>query len=328
MAKLSLVITHHNEPIELGKNLFHSINTQMGIDWDNVDIIVCDNTGLHFSYSDILDDCLNIKNKITFLNNPLCEGPGLNKQQGIDYCKTEWLTFLEFDDMLYSVTALYNIFNYIEFYSDYDVLQFQHIRSTDIKYDEFVARNGYGGAWGTVQKKSFFVDNNIRNLNLKMDNDIYINKLGRCVKNKKVEFIEVPIYVWCIRENSTSTIKLSEDSDFEQNYKDKIESSLLIIQLVHNYCSQYPDSTEFDYETELWIELPYLYWKTQMYKETAQNNINKQLIEEKNQQIASLYLSIIDKQWILEHLFRSDEYMTIYDKTFKEWLIDIFNLKD
>ena len=326
MAILSLIITHHDEPMELGRNLFDSIEIQQGINWNDIEIIVCDNTGKNFDYNLLLQNCPYIKDKIIYLNNPFCEGPGLNKQQGIDYCQTEWLTFLEFDDMLYSSVTLYDILSCINNHSDFDVLQFEHIRSTDLKYDAFVVQNSYGGAWGTVQKKSFFVNNNIRNKNLKMDNDIYINKLGRCVKNKKVEFIHIPIYVWCIRENSTSTIKLSKDSNFEENYKNQMEAAINVLSLVYNYCLQNPEIAEFNYDLELWEELPYFYWKTQMYRESFPNTYNKILLEEKTKKIISLYLSIIDKQWLKNHLNRTNEFSSLYDETFEEWLIRVFNL--
>ena len=69
MAILSLIITHHNEPMELGRNLFNSIEMQQGINWDDIEIIVCDNTGKYFDYNLLLQNCPHIKDKIIYLNN-------------------------------------------------------------------------------------------------------------------------------------------------------------------------------------------------------------------------------------------------------------------
>ena len=177
----------------------------------------------------IVDDCsteditpiIQEKQKnleIAYIRKETNEGPGLARQTGIDNASSNYVAFLDADDVLmpytvetwyYMVSANSNIdvfhsYFYEQSYSDGTPVLLLHQR-------------GFTWMHGKLYKLSFLKNNNIRfHKDLRYMEDSYFNSI--CTELGLSAIISIPMYIWI---NNQTSITRIDNGDF---HKDKLSN--------------------------------------------------------------------------------------------------------
>ena len=113
--KLSIIIPYHNEPEQTIYPLFNSIDQQQEIDFETIEIILCNNCENPIKPKFIQQRIFkNISNNIKYIKSARKNWSGLSRQYAIDNSLGEYLIICDDDDCLYSPTTIQKIYSDIE----------------------------------------------------------------------------------------------------------------------------------------------------------------------------------------------------------------------
>lgn len=113
---LDLVITHYDEPWEIGKRLFDTIASQIGIDFEDIHVVLVHDGSERFP-------CENFSG-YPFPVQQVCiphGGVSAARNAGMTFCERKWVQFVDFDDCFSNVFALKNVLDVIDT-NDFDLL--------------------------------------------------------------------------------------------------------------------------------------------------------------------------------------------------------------
>ena len=104
---LSVVIPQYKEDDYAVKRLLYSIDYQLNVNWDEVEIIIVNDHSNTLLSDEMLNSFDHIKPKYIKLEKNV--GPGLARQAGLDAAQGEYVTFCDADDMYqnFGVFSLY-----------------------------------------------------------------------------------------------------------------------------------------------------------------------------------------------------------------------------
>ena len=139
---------------------------------------------------------------IRIINNDENRGPGLARQSILDTTESDYIMFLDSDDMLMprAVSILYKQAKQDE----YDMVRSSFIREEKDKQDILLPQNINTITWfhGKIYRTAYLKDNNIRfHPNLRADEDAFFNLIAWNSAKKRGETSEVT-YIWRFNENS------------------------------------------------------------------------------------------------------------------------------
>ena len=113
--KLSIIIPYHNEPEQTIYPLFNSIDQQQEIDFETIEIILCNNCENPVKPRFIQRGTFkNISNNIKYIKSARKNWSGLSRQYAIDNSLGEYLIICDDDDCFYSPTTIQKIYSDIE----------------------------------------------------------------------------------------------------------------------------------------------------------------------------------------------------------------------
>lgn len=192
---LSIIIPHHTEPIEKVEGLFGSIETQLNINYDDLEVIVINDNKDHILN---FDKYPKISKNLKQLFNKQMGYPGISRQIGIDNSQGEYIMFCDADDQLFSSLALYEVFYSIK--SGLDLYNYKFMHEILVKdTGNFVYNVGEGATtwlFAKAIRKQFLTEHDIRFSNVcKWHEDTYFNEiLNLC--QPKTQNIESVLYIW------------------------------------------------------------------------------------------------------------------------------------
>jgi len=100
---ISIVIPYYQETEEKVFPLLSSINNQVGIDFEKIEVILANDAGEMKVSNSFLDLFSNFKTIVVHcVENG---GPGLARQKGLDHATGEYVIFCDADDVLQNVAA-------------------------------------------------------------------------------------------------------------------------------------------------------------------------------------------------------------------------------
>ena len=207
---LSVVIPQYKEDDHAVRRLLNSIDYQLNVDWNEVEVIVVNDHSDTLLSDKMLNSFENIKPKYLKLEKNV--GPGLARQAGLDAAQGEYVTFCDADDM-YQNFGVFSL--YIEEIKNKqpDIIQTQwieEIRANVQDKDGSTASklvyitHDFESTWmhGKVFKKQFLTDNNIRfSEKLLYHEDSYFLSNAFEMTTKVVKD-PVVTYVWTFDESS------------------------------------------------------------------------------------------------------------------------------
>ena len=235
MARLSIIIPRHTETEEFMYPLFSSLDNQIGIDWNDVEILLV-NDALDNVITDF-SRYLHIKPRNLF-NKTWPGYPGMSRQIGIDQATGDFIMFCDADDMLHSNVVLLEYFakmNNTDPNQQFDIMITNFVeeaRTADTK-QIFYSLHTQDFTWmfGKLYRREYIVKNSIRSHpELRIHEDSYFNCLFRAY-GCRVLFQDWPSYIWRYNEGS---ITRQDDADYSFNslcvFIDAIKKAILEIQ--------------------------------------------------------------------------------------------------
>ena len=160
---------------------------------------------------------------ITILKCEKNTGPGLARQRCLDACKTDWITFIDADDVFYTPFALEQLSrgitqNVIEVQGTF----FQEVDKNNPQGIRAVPQENPGHPWvfGRLYNVQFLKQNEIKFTELRAMEDGELNwKIRMTIEGTplKINIIKDPVYLWRIgSEHSITRFKASKDDDIPQ----------------------------------------------------------------------------------------------------------------
>lgn len=239
MIELSIIIPYHNEDIELLKPLFSSINYQLHIDFNQIEIIVSNNCEQPKDLSQFFVSYNNIKNRIKYLECPNKGSMGPNRQFGLEQTTGKYVMFCDCDDVLYSAISLYQVFSHLSNEIDmYDFIAIKELDPREAKSNDPIFEiNGPNPVLlhGKVYNRQYLIDHNIRfTEKLFAWEDMYFNQLIEQNQPRR-EFFQIPIYIWKFRASSVSKEAGPEIIYQMKHWKDGILKNFYILDYLNRY---------------------------------------------------------------------------------------------
>lgn len=198
--KLTICITHYQEPFEVVRPMLESLRIQRGIDWRDVEILIAQD-----GKEGILDPSLYAPYNLPIraLNLAKC-GISAARNRGMYEAKGEYIMWCDCDDMFQSVFGLHLILDKIS------------AKCPDIISSKFVEENKYIKPYCLVphENDTTFVHGKVfrvlwlRKQGLKFHEDLTKHEDGVFVSmaltlSKNTEYIQTPFYLWCWNDQST-----------------------------------------------------------------------------------------------------------------------------
>lgn len=214
---LDIIITHYNEPFEIGEKLFQMINLQRCIDFDAIRVIV-----VHDGSESFPDEYFS---KYKYKVDQICiphGGVSAARNAGIENATGQWLMFCDFDDTFVNIYALRDYFNVLPT-DDFDMIWSKTLHEDYINGHEVLAfmleGQNYLFTHGKAYRRQFLIDKNIRfDTELTFNEDGHFNaiiiartpyqRIGE-LKTRNVT------YGWMRRTGSVTT---NHDREDEANY--------------------------------------------------------------------------------------------------------------
>lgn len=129
-------------------------------------------------------------------------GPGLARQRCLDECKTDWITFMDADDVLMHPISLEKLIaaatpDCVEVQGPF----YQEVREPNPQGIRMMPRNDFGHPWvfGRAYRTKFLKDSDIKFSSLRAMEDGEFNwRIRMTIENTplKINVIEDPIYFW------------------------------------------------------------------------------------------------------------------------------------
>lgn len=203
---LDIIITHYNEPTEIGMPLLEMIGLQRGIKKTDFTVTIVNDGG-----SRLDDGCLSsLPYDIRQIDIPH-GGISAARNAGIDNTKADWIMFCDFDDTFANVYALR------------DVITILPADGYDMLWSRLLIEDFYGGKnaiyqspetqrfvfiHGKVYRTAFLRESGIRfdeSLNFQEDSLFNATIVAKTPHTRIGEIrTSSPLYIWVRRENSVT----------------------------------------------------------------------------------------------------------------------------
>ena len=193
---ISVVIPHHKEPLSLMTPLLSSLDTQIGIDYNEVEFLIVND-----DKECIIGDFSKFENiapRIRNLFNEKTGYMGVSRQIGVDNAKGDYILFFDADDLCYSCTILFDLMSRC-CHKDADIYGYKFIEETkDGKGNSFFIPHDFGWIWtfAKLYSREFLQKHNIRFSNtLLWHEDTFFNQTI-VAYNPRVQVLDYVGYVW------------------------------------------------------------------------------------------------------------------------------------
>lgn len=203
---LSIIIPRYKETEQSMMTLLSSINNQIKIDMDDIEVIIV-NDGTDYLNEEF---CNLFQYKISQMLLSTNSGPGVARQAGIDISAGEFIMFCDADDILYSNDILTIFFNKIDRCNDYpDMVISSWLEETE--RDLLIHENENTWLFGKLFRKKFLEKNNIKfHPDLRVHEDSYFLALCRAL-TKNIIVVKNFSYIW---KYTKSSITRANDKEY------------------------------------------------------------------------------------------------------------------
>lgn len=199
--KLQILIPQYKETDEIVKPLLDSIAIQQNVDFDEIEVIICnDGTDVHLS-----EELLNgYPFEIQYHKEPH-RGVSGTRNACLDYATADYVMFCDTDDMFFNACGLYIVFREID-NGGFDSLVSAFVEESRHPVDKspLYVNHDMDSTFvhGKFHRRKYLLDNNIRwNDDLTIHEDSYFNCL--CQKlSQNVKYCPTAFYLWKWRDES------------------------------------------------------------------------------------------------------------------------------
>lgn len=206
MKYLSIIVPHYKETERELFPLLSSVQTQVGIDFNDIEVIIAtDGGGVSLDKEFLSIFSFDIR-EIRLEKN---EGPGVARQAGLENSKAQYVTFIDADDSLHNVGVLESMIQETEA-SAPDILYshwIEQIRDDNTGvYTYLTHENENTWMFGKLIRRMFLVSNNISfHKDLRVHEDSYILAIAAALTDRK-RVLPITSYIWKYQPNSITRI--------------------------------------------------------------------------------------------------------------------------
>ena len=171
---LSIIIPRYKETEQDIFPLLSSINNQVGIDFDDIEVIIANDGGGLGELDQTFLGMFNMDS--TQINLEKNCGPGVARQVGLDIAKGEYVMFCDADDIIHNVGVIGAFIHECEVQSP-DILSSSWLEEMIMEDGKYTYINhNIENTWmhGKVLRRQFLIQNNIRfHDDLRVNEDSY-----------------------------------------------------------------------------------------------------------------------------------------------------------
>ena len=156
---------------------------------------------------------------ITILKCDKNTGPGLARQRCLDACKTDWITFIDADDVFYSPFSLEQLYHGIQQNTiEVQGVFFREINEPNPQGIRAVPQENPGHPWvfGRLYNTKFLKQNEIKFTELRAMEDGEFNwKIRMSIEGTpwQITMIQIPVYLWRTGSEHSITRYMTDDDD-------------------------------------------------------------------------------------------------------------------
>lgn len=205
MKLVSIIIPFYHETVDQLRTVLGSINNQVGIEMDQVEVILVSDGGPTVA---IEQEFPHIRYTLRLIHHDENRGAGVARQAGMDVAQGQYYMFVDADDQLQNVNALETFFRTVRLQGDRDVFI--------SKYLEQMVDEDHGGYRYSVHRNDnwtapvakWFNRDYINEIGLRWRDDLRVFEdtyfVGlACELATQIYHIEEVTYVWLFNEHST-----------------------------------------------------------------------------------------------------------------------------
>ena len=207
MRLLDIVVTHYNEPWEIGKPFFRMLDMQRNVDFRQIRVILVHDGTEAFPEEYFRESPYEVV-QVCIPHG----GVSAARNAGIREADAEWISFSDFDDHYFSTLSLQMILSSLAKGKDYDMLGAEFIeedrlRESGLEYhpvgkDDMIFIHAKYYRLDVLRQHGVWFDES-----MDYNEDGYFNALmyTYCHPNRRGAISTTyPVYVWCFRENSAT----------------------------------------------------------------------------------------------------------------------------
>lgn len=213
---LDIVITHWNEPWEVGEKLFRMIGLQRCVDFDKIRVMVVNDGGNRLP----ADRLAELPYRVEQIDIPH-SGVSAARNAGIEHATGKWIMFCDFDDNFASIYALREILNVLGT-DEMDMLRCRIIAEDTADGDDrlyYVPElQRFVFCHGKVYRTAFLREHGIRfDERLTFNEDSCFNAviIARTPHTRIGEITSsFPLYVWIRRKGSVTQSGREDEAEY------------------------------------------------------------------------------------------------------------------
>lgn len=216
--KLSFVVTHYNEPWAVCKPWFDSLKEQLGIDFNDVEVLLVEDGGIPINPEDLEGYPYLIK---TF--NFGHEGVSACRNVGLDKATGDYIMFCDCDDRFIHTYALHLYLKAMK-QAMFDIIRTPFLEDQMIDGELKLIRHDQDITFihGKMYRLDFLKDNNLRfNEKLYIHEDSYFNVLGNMLADGNIHEMSPAVYLWKYRDDSI--VRKDRDAYVFKTYKNLMD---------------------------------------------------------------------------------------------------------
>ena len=197
--KLTFVVTHYNEPWEVCKPWFDSMADQLGVDFENIEILVVEDGGEPIDEAHFVGYPFKVK---TF--NFGHKGVSACRNIGLDHATGDYIMFCDCDDRFISAYAIHLFLKAIK-QSMFDIVKTPFLEDQVIDGELKLIRHDQDITFihGKLYRIDFLKDNDLRfDESLTIHEDSYFNVLANMVADGNIHEMSPAVYLWKYRDES------------------------------------------------------------------------------------------------------------------------------
>lgn len=203
---LSIIIPRYLETEMDIFPLLSSINIQVGIDFNDIEVIIVNDGGSNGSLDDTFLSLFSMDIRQVSLEKN--GGPGVARQAGLETAKGTYVMFCDADDSLHSVGVLGALLKEVE-NTDADMLTSSWLEELQIEDGQYIyITHEQENTWmhGKVFKRVFLVNNGIKfHPELRVHEDSYFLSIAAAA-TKNIRYMPITSYIWKFRPNSITRV--------------------------------------------------------------------------------------------------------------------------
>lgn len=227
---LDIIVPYYENTNEMIIRLLNSINQQVGIEKNEIGVILVNDKSTFAVDNAVLENFKELN--IEHLFNDVNVGPGLSRQFGLENSESEYVTFVDADDLLYGPNILKEVIEYLK-KNNPDVLLsyfFRFDRNNNTKYvmtyDDLLCLHG------AFYNRRKLIDGGYSfNKNILYYEDSYFCRITKYTLN--VEYIDIPTYIWIVNDNGMGAIGNKNGLAIQKRIIDYVNSNLDVIDFIY-----------------------------------------------------------------------------------------------